>query len=46
MRQLFITAIQHHTMLKVLLILGIVVAVVVTVVASNPVLAMPDATGP
>ena len=46
MRQLFITAIQHRTMLKTLLILGIVVAVVVTVVASNPVLAMPDATGP
>ena len=46
MRQLFITAVQHRTMLKALLILGIVVAVVVTVVASNPVLAMPDATGP
>jgi len=46
MRQFFITAIQHRTMLKALLILGIVVAVVVTVVASNPVLAMPDATGP
>jgi len=46
MRQLFITAIQHRTTLKALLILGIVVAVVVTVVASNPVLAMPDATGP
>ncbi len=46
MRQLFITAIQHRTMLKALLILGIVVAVVVTVVAPNPVLAGPDASGP
>lgn len=46
MRQIFIEAIQHRTMLKALLILGIVVAVVVTVVAPNLVLAMPDASGP
>ncbi len=45
MRQLFITAIQHRTMLKALLILGIVAAVLVTVLAPNPVLAGPDATG-
>jgi len=45
MRQLFITAIQHRTMLKVLLILGIVVAVLVTVLAPNPALAGPDASG-
>ena len=45
MRQLFITAIQHRTLLKALLILGIVVAVLVTVLAPNPVLAGPDATG-
>jgi len=46
MRQLFITAVQHRTMLKALLILGIVVAVVVAVVVPNPVLAGPDASGP
>ncbi len=45
MRQLFIKAVQHRTMLKALLILGIVVAVVLTVVAPNPVLAGPDAGG-
>ena len=46
MRQLFIKAVQHRTMLKALLILGIVAAVVVAVAVPNPVLAGPDASGP